>query len=204
MIRLGWEVNDIRRSDEERWHLPQNCVCFGNPGWNPGAYCLMLWGQAVSRPRAKSDYVRLCDAFCSKMNKQSVADGGSVPMARFISIQLLQLVWAESGKCKFESRTHALTYGLFQWLLMIYQRWDGAAEQLTCCLTINCFHPHSTFTNNFPICPKIDVGSLYRTICPHLTSAKHTHFVKMVKSNKRSPAALRLIQEQILTGISWK
>lgn len=60
----------------------------------------MLWGQAVSRPHAKSDYVRLCDAFRSKMKEQSVADGGSVSlvtfvMVMFISIQLLQLVRAK-------------------------------------------------------------------------------------------------------------
>lgn len=57
--------------------------------WEILAYCPMLWGQTVSRPHAKSDYVRQRDAFCSKMMEQSVADGGFVPMVTFVTVTFI-------------------------------------------------------------------------------------------------------------------
>lgn len=132
--------------------------------WFWGGILLVFWGQAVSSSHDESDYVRLCDAFCSKMKGQSEAGASSVCGDAFEGDVCInpdhesQPAWAELGKFVLNTRI-ALTWVLFMRLpplvIMISQRWDGTAEQLTCCLTINRFHPHSTFTNNFPICPKL-------------------------------------------------
>lgn len=68
-------------------------------------------------------------------------------------------------------------------LKMIYCRWRGTVEQLPCCPTI---------TSSIPIQPplitfhlfKIDVGSLDISVWSHLTSAKPTYSVEMLKRRR--------------------